>query len=194
MIPLEGKQEEKGRKWVCVRGVDSRHTKSWQTQQRSPCSSLGLAAANLALRQPRQLPPEDDLGRSIPGETDNWRPDDCVEFWSKSKLREKCKLKLRFNFQQPKELHFFHIWVYVVVQSLSHVRFFVTPQTAAHQASLSFTVSWSLLKFMSIELVMPSNHLILCGPLSLLTSIFYQGLFQQVSFLHQVAKVLELQL
>ena len=60
----------------------------------------------------------------------------------------------------------------VVVQSLSHVRLFVTPWTAAHQASLSFTVSWSLLKFMSIELVMPSNHLILCGPFLLLPSIF----------------------
>ena len=80
MIPLAGKQEEKGRKWVCVRGVDSRLTKSWQTQQRSPRSSLGLAAANLALRQPRELLTEDDLGRSIPVETDNWRPDDCVEF------------------------------------------------------------------------------------------------------------------
>ena len=49
----------------------------------------------------------------------------------------------------------------VVVQSLSHVRLFVTPWTAVCQASLSFTISWSLLKFMSIESVMPSNHLIL---------------------------------
>ena len=48
----------------------------------------------------------------------------------------------------------------------------VTPGTAAHQASLSFTVSQSLLKLMSIELVMPSNHLILCHPLLLLPSIF----------------------
>ena len=47
---------------------------------------------------------------------------------------------------------------FVVVQSLSHVRFFVTPWTTAHQASLSFTISHSLLKLMSIELVMPSNH------------------------------------
>ena len=58
-----------------------------------------------------------------------------------------------------------------VVQSLSHVQLSVTPRTAAFQASLSFTVSWSLLKFMSIELVMPSNHLIFCHPL-LLPSIF----------------------
>ena len=59
-----------------------------------------------------------------------------------------------------------------VVQSLSHVQLFVTPWAAARQASLSFTVSWSLLKLMSIELVMPSNHLILCHPLLLLPSIF----------------------
>ena len=48
----------------------------------------------------------------------------------------------------------------------------LTPRTEAHQASLSFTISWSLLKFMSIESVMPSNHLILCHSLLLLPSIF----------------------
>ena len=58
------------------------------------------------------------------------------------------------------------------VQSLSHVRLFVTPWTAALQASLSITKCWSLLKFMSIESVMPSNHLILCWPLLLLPSVF----------------------
>ena len=57
------------------------------------------------------------------------------------------------------------------VQSLSRVQPFVTPWTAAHQASLSITNSWSLLKLMSMELVMPSNHLILCRP-RLLPSIF----------------------
>ena len=60
----------------------------------------------------------------------------------------------------------------VVVQLLSGVRLFVTPWTAARQASLSFTISQSLLKLMSIESVMPSNHLILCRPLLLLPSIF----------------------
>ena len=60
----------------------------------------------------------------------------------------------------------------VVVQSLSRVQLFVTPWTAARQASLSFTISWSLLKLMSIESMMPSNHLILCHPLLLLPSIF----------------------
>ena len=57
------------------------------------------------------------------------------------------------------------------VQLFSHVQLFATPWTAACQASLSITSSWSLLKLMSIELVMPSNHLILCHPL-LLPSIF----------------------
>ena len=58
------------------------------------------------------------------------------------------------------------------VQMLSYVWLFVTPWTRAHQASLSITNSQSLLKLMSIELVMPSNHLILCRPLLLLPSIF----------------------
>ena len=57
-------------------------------------------------------------------------------------------------------------------QSLSHVRVFVTPWTSAHQASLSIANSQSLLKLMSIESVMPSNHLILCRTLLLPPSIF----------------------
>ena len=60
----------------------------------------------------------------------------------------------------------------VAVQSLSRVWLFATPWTAAHQASLSFTLSRSLLKLMSIESVMPSSHLILCHLLLLLPSIF----------------------
>ena len=69
------------------------------------------------------------------------------------------------------------IWLEVSVQfssfqSLSCVRLFVTPWTAACQASLSITNSWSLPKLMSIESVMPSNHLILCRPLLLPPSIF----------------------
>ena len=58
------------------------------------------------------------------------------------------------------------------VQLLSCVQLFATPWTAARQASMSIANSWSLLKLMSIELVMPSNHLILCRPLLLLSSIF----------------------
>ena len=60
----------------------------------------------------------------------------------------------------------------VVVQSLSPVRLFVAAWTAACQASLSFTISRSFLKLMSIESVMPSNHLILCRPFLLFPSIF----------------------
>ena len=62
------------------------------------------------------------------------------------------------------------IWCFSSVQSLSHVRPFATSWTAAWQASLSINNSWSLLKLMSIELLMPSNHLILCRPLLLLPS------------------------
>ena len=61
---------------------------------------------------------------------------------------------------------------FLVVQSLSRVQLFATPWTAARQASLSITNSQRLLKFMSIELVMPSNHHILCRPLLLPPSIF----------------------
>ena len=65
----------------------------------------------------------------------------------------------------------------VVVQWLSHVHLCVTPQTAAHQASLSLTISQSLPKFMSIESVMPSKHLILCQPLLCFHSSPASGLF-----------------
>ena len=75
-----------------------------------------------------------------------------------------------------------YIWIYwhsglykhqfSSVQLLSHVRLFATPWTAARQASLSITNSQSLHKLMSIESVMPSNHLILCRPLLILPSIF----------------------
>ena len=72
-----------------------------------------------------------------------------------------------------------HFWLIIFtphlfssVQSLSRVRLFVIPWTAARQASLSIANSWSLLKLMSIESVMPSDHLILCHPLLLLPSIF----------------------
>ena len=71
------------------------------------------------------------------------------------------------------------------IQSLSCVRLFVTLWTAACQASLSITNSRSLLKLMSIESVMPSNHLILCRPLLLLPSIFLSiGVFSNEPVLH----------
>ena len=71
------------------------------------------------------------------------------------------------------------------VQSLSHVRLFATPWTAAGQASLSITNSRSLLKLMSITSVMPSNHLVLCHPLLLPPSIFPSiRVFSRESVLH----------
>ena len=64
------------------------------------------------------------------------------------------------------------IYFSIVVQLLSCVQLFATPWTAAHQASLSFSISWSFLKLMSIESVIPSNHLNFLHPLLLLPSIF----------------------
>ena len=84
------------------------------------------------------------------------------------------------SFVQFSRVGAFFFSLVVGVQSLSHVQLFVTPWTAAHQTSLPFTISWSLLKLMSIELMMLSSHLIPCCPL-LLPSIFpsiFQGLFQ----------------
>ena len=84
----------------------------------------------------------------------------------------------------------------IVVQLLSLVRLLVTPWTAAHQASLSVTNSRSLLKLMSIESVMPSNHLILCCPFLLLPSVCPSiRVFSNESTLHiRWPKVWELQL
>ena len=85
--------------------------------------------------------------------------------------------------------------IYCSVQSLSHVQLFVTSWTAACQTSLSITNSRSLLRLMSIESMMPCNHLTLCRPFSPAFSLFqHQGLSQRVSSSNQVATVLELQL
>ena len=82
------------------------------------------------------------------------------------------------------------VWRYFIIQSLSHFWLFATPWTAACQASLCFIASQGLL--MSFELVMPSNHLILCRPFLLLPSVFPSiSLFQWVGFLHQVAEVMK---
>ena len=79
-----------------------------------------------------------------------------------------CVLSLRTQDDHDARLHVTGF----VVQSLSRVQLFATPWTEARQASLSFTISQSLLKLMSIESAMPSGHLILCCPLLLLPSIF----------------------
>ena len=81
------------------------------------------------------------------------------------------KLEIQFAykliiFKDKLYFSFLSVFYHVIVQSLSHVWLFVTPWAAAQQPSLSFIISWSLLKLMSIELVMPFNHLNLCRPLS----------------------------
>ena len=88
-----------------------------------------------------------------------------------------------------------HISVQLSSHSLSCVQLFAIPWTLACQASLSFTISWSFLKLMSIELVMPSIYLILCHPLLLLPSIFpsIKVFFEWIGSRHQVAKLLEIQ-
>ena len=81
----------------------------------------------------------------------------------------------------------------IVVHSLNPVQFFVAPHVAAHQASLSFTFSWSLLKLVSIELMIPSNEVLLCRPLVLLPSVFPSIRVSSNESALQVAKVSELQ-
>ena len=83
-----------------------------------------------------------------------------------------CHCLLRIPYYIYLKIQFLFQAFVVAVQSLSCVWLFVTPWTAAHQAFLSFTISWNLFKLMSTESVMPSNHLILFCPLLLLPSIF----------------------
>jgi len=98
---------------------------------------------------------------------------------SQTKLLQVRKLKCMRN-----NIHMYKRNCIVFVQSLSHVQLFATPRTAAHQASLSFTNSQSFLKFMSTELVMPSNHLFLCHPLFHLPLILSStGVFSNESVL-----------
>ena len=79
----------------------------------------------------------------------------------------------------------FQVHLHNVVQSLSHVRLFVTPRTAARQASLSFTITWSLLRLRSIKSVIPSNRLIFYHPLLLPPSVFPRiRVFSSGSALH----------
>ena len=80
-----------------------------------------------------------------------------------------CQVK-GFIFKLEASLHCRHFLI--VVQSLNCVQLFVTPWIAACQASLSFTISWTLLKLVSIESVIPFNHFMLCDPLLLLLSVF----------------------
>ena len=111
---------------------------------------------------------------NCPAQSDSWKL-----FWGNSILIWYYKQTLWLPLGE------FIIHTIVVVQLLIHVRLFLTPWTAAPQASLSFTISWSLLKPMFIKSVMPSNHLILCRPLVLLPSIFPSiRVFSRESALH----------
>ena len=104
-----------------------------------------------------------------------------------------CIRKTNFMIKMVKGYQFSSVQ-FSSVQLLSHVWLFATPWIAACQASLSITNSWSLLKLMSIESVMPTSHFILCRPLLLLLPIPPSISFQWVNSLHEVAKVLEFQL
>ena len=114
-----------------------------------------------------------------------------VEMWRKRRLELRVGNWVNANenhYEIPSHTH--------CCCSLSSFWLFATPWTVAHQASLSFTISRSLLKLMSIESVMPSNHLILSCPFSSSSSsniAQHQGLSQWVGSLCPVAKVLELQ-
>ena len=125
-----------------------------------------------------------------------------VKKFEKWKSTQK-KIKITFNLTiQGSNMYLFQYITFCLctcissVQSLSCVWLFAIPWTVAWQASLSITNSWNLLELMSIDLVMPSNHLILCHPPSppAFDLSQHQDLFQWVSSSHQVAKVLEFQL
>ena len=95
------------------------------------------------------------------------------------------KNKENYGKEKVEEREWKTCWSFSSVLLLSRVQLFVTPWIAAHQASLSITNSQSLLKLMSFELVMPSNHLILCCPVLLLPSIFPSiRVFSNKSVLH----------
>ena len=83
--------------------------------------------------------------------------------------------------QKVERAWFLHVTIVAVLQSISHIRHFATSRTAALQAHLSLTISWNLLKFMSIELVMLFNYLFLCCPLLFLPSIL-PSMVQQCCF------------
>ena len=98
---------------------------------------------------------------------------DHVKWWTIKKEIELSSISSHINF------------FFSVVQSLSHVQFCLTTWTAAWQAFLSFAFSLSLLKLMFIESMMPSNHLIVCHPLFLLSSIFFNlRVFSSESSVH----------
>ena len=107
---------------------------------------------------------------------------------------ELCSVPTSAPNMRPSPIFLNLLMLFNSVQSLSCVWLFGTRWNAAGQDSLSVTNSWSMLKLMSIALVMPSNHLILSSPSPAFSLSQHQGLFQWVSSPYQVAKILELQL
>ena len=114
----------------------------------------------------------DSVSLRFPRLIQTWLPSIglCLISHSWVPLSWDCTFLLRYRFSLV-ICSLFNMVFIVVVQSLSCVQLFATVRTAARQASLNFTISWSLVKLTSLELVMPSNHLILCHPL-LVPSIF----------------------
>ena len=94
---------------------------------------------------------------------------ECIEIYC---FLLNCIVSAEHDLCDAHSLKSFDVTCWSIVQSLSHARLCATPWTAAQQTSLSFTISQSLLKLMSIELVMPYNHLILCHPFLLLPLYF----------------------
>ena len=154
------------------------HWATWEAQ----CLTKSLASATDSTSSSSPLPRNQggqewkfQLSNHVVGSIDNWPP--TLGAFQKSPHSQNKKIfyySMLRRFQEFEEIEARNCRQRpnVVVQLLSHVRLFVTLWTAAHQASLSFTISQSLLKLVSIESVMPSNHLILCCPFLLLPSIF----------------------
>jgi len=125
----------------------------------SPSPSMEIMSSTNLVRGAKKIGAA-ALGSSLDwGECDSW-----------------CQNYLWASFAFPRTATVARLIKVIVVQSPSRVWLFVTPWTAARQASLSLTISWSSPKFMSIALVMPSSHLILWCPLLLLLSIFHSNL------------------
>ena len=119
----------------------------------------------LSSPRPRMSPTSQSTARTA----QDWGHQACCGTWDSQPRRDKETKSMSSHFNNT---YFWTFIIAIIVHSPSHLWLFATPWTAARQASLSFTISLSSLKLKPIELVMPSNHLILCRLLLLLPSIF----------------------